>query len=188
MIVMNEPVRRTLRDEPAMFIGLVEIVAGVAAAIYIVAHGWTTSVVRSPAAITVENRLGGVSLLAGLYFLATAYAGRRLWKGDKIGYHLSAALLAAQVIHLYLPGKQFAISCPASLGPAWILDGDGAGPGFVSSYGLNLVISWERAIPASSVSINLIPFAAALYLLFAARRVARDELAISAPVGSIAGE
>lgn len=171
---MSEPVRRGGREDdlPAMLIGLLEMASGVSAAGYILVRGWTTTVVRTASSLTVENKMGGLFLLAALLFMTTAYAGLRLWRGDKRGYYLSVALLMVQVIHVYVPGVQIAISCPISVGPAWILDGLDGGPGFLSGYGLTLVLTRARTIAEPSVSINVAPLLAALYLLFAVRRVA----------------
>ncbi len=182
---MSEAARRSPHDDdlPAMLIGFLEMASGVPAAAYILVRGWTTTAVRTASSMTIESKIGGLPLFAALLFLMTAYAGLRLWRGDKSGYVLSVALLMVQVVHLYIPGVQIAISCPISFGPAWIFDGPGSGPGFLSGYGLNLVLARAPTIAEPSVSINAVVLLAVLYLLFAVRRVARRKDASTAQPG-----
>jgi len=157
-----------------MLIGLLELASGVPAAVYVLVRSWTTSVVRSTSFVSVESKIGALSLLVSLLFLATAYAGWRLWKGDRVGYLLSAALISAQVIRVVVPGFQFDLFCPISLGFGWILDGPGAGPASVTGYGLSLWLARAPSVAESCVSINGVALLAVLYLLVKVRRVTRE--------------
>jgi hypothetical protein len=168
---MSEPAERTDRDVPAMVIGVVEMASGVPSAAYVLATGWTTSVVKSASFVRVESNLAALSMMVALLFGATAFAGWRLCRGSRLGYGLSAALIAAQAIRVVVPGFQFDVYCPLSLGFGWILDGAGAGPAMVTGYGLSFWIGWAPTVPEPCVSINAIALFAVLYLLVRMGRV-----------------
>jgi len=166
-----------------MVIAVVEMASGVPAAVYVLATGWTASVVRSGSFVRFEGMLGALSNMVALLFIATAFAGWRLWKGDRFAYGLSAALIAAQTIRVVVPGFQFDVYCPLSLGLGWVLDGPAAGPAFVTGYGLSFWIGWAPSIPQPCVSINAAALLPILYLLVRMKRVARGGDAATAQPG-----
>lgn len=155
-----------------MFIGALEIVAGVPAALYLFWKAINVTIFKTSSVIRVESHAGMLLLLVTLVFVATAAAGWRLWKGDKLGYHLSAGLLALQAIRVVVPGFQFEIYCPISLGLGWVTDGPSEGLAFVTGYGLNFWLAWMPTVPEPCVSVNAIALVAVLYLLVAVRRPA----------------
>jgi hypothetical protein len=177
-IPMSESAKRARRDGPAAsLIAVVEMVSGLVAAIYVLASSLTTSVVRAASFVRVQSNIAALSVVVALLFVATAYAGWRLWKGDRLGYRLSAVLLAVQVVRVALPGAQFEISCPISLGLGWVPD---VGPALVTGYGLSFWLGTLPTVAQSCVSVNGVALLAVLYLLVRAPRVARSGDAVSA--------
>ena len=163
-----------------MLIGLLEMTSGVPAAVYIFVSNWTTSIASSASFVRIESKIGVLSLAGALLFMATAYAGWKLWRGERFGYLLSAALISAQVLRVVVPGFQFAAYCPISLAFGWLLDGPGAGPALVTGYGLRYLFAWAPSVTESCVAVNWVALLAALYLLVAVRRLARGGEATTA--------
>jgi hypothetical protein len=166
---------RPRRDELGMFIGLVEMLAGGLSALYVVVGGWKTTIINSPTHLGGKSQLGGTSLLLAMVLVAMAYAGWRLWRGDRLGYRLSAALIGLQIFHLVLPGFQFTLVCPIGFGLGWTWDGPGEGVAIANGYGLAVWIARASSVTDSYLWVNGVALAAVIYLISRSRRD-RDEL------------
>ena len=158
-----------------MFIGLVEMVAGGLSALYLLVGGWKTTIIKSPTHLGVRSQLSGMSLLLAMVLVAMAYAGWKLWRGDRLGYRLSAALTGLQIFHVVLPGFQFTLVCPIGLGLGWAWDGPGEGLTIANGYGLAVWIARASSVTDSYLWVNGVALAAVIYLVIRSWRD-RDEL------------
>src|SRR6266700_5183289 len=100
------------RDNVARVIAIAEMISGGVAAPYVIFSNWHVSVSNTSNHLNVRSDLPGAALLLAVVFAASVYAGYELWRGTKIGYRLSVALIGLQVVQIMLPGFQFQLVCP----------------------------------------------------------------------------
>jgi hypothetical protein len=160
---MNTSSPKPARDEVGLVLAVMEMVSGVAAAVYAYVHGGTHRLVSEPGFRGVGGELRLATLVVALAFLIMSYAGWRLWRGTKLGYRLSALVFGMQIVQVVAQGFQYKLMCPVALLIGWNFNGTGLWMG--AEYGVSFAVGVGAAEVAPYLRVNICALAACTYLL-----------------------
>ncbi len=154
---------KVARDEGGLILAGIEMLSGVAAAVYVCIRGGSHRWVSQPGFRGMQGELHIGTLLIALVFLIMAYAGWKLWRGTKLGYRLSAVVFGLQIVQVAVHGFQYKLMCPVALDIGWIFDGTGLW--FGAESGVAFTVGFGAAEVTPYLRVNVCALAACMYLL-----------------------